>query len=538
MWHPFVLLLPKKRSVIIGDSYMRSLGKIICYIAVMLLMCSLAGCGDEKAAIGSNIYKNTVVLAAYRHLAPGEKDGFYCSKILDVWEPLITNDEITGKPAPCLAERWEMADGGRTWRFYLKKNVVFHDGSKFNADSVIANIQRMKKGLKRSGFYNLDINNFYPSLDQVRKIDEYTLEFTFKKANINQLYNMMNFGSAMYAPACLDDEGNFSGVAIGTGPFYIAENKLGQYVRLVRFDQYHGEKAESREIIIKKIPSADTRFSALKSGEIMGVLDLNAMPPVLAEELVKDSQFAVSTCKSTMVSFLLVNGNKFPFNDVRMRKAISLLIDRQVLTDSLYLGYAVPTVNILSYSSPFHKDYAIEHDVELAKKLAQDVLQGERAKIVYCINGAEPLQKGEAELLAYWFGEIGLDVEIQPLEYAVMTDILKKGEYNLARSQQGLPNGDPQFIFNYFLMPNMGRNKSNSLGYVNNRVPMLMEQLSITVDKEQRKHIYDEIQDISVDELPVIPLYYDENIVVYNRKLTGYQACTYGVSLNRIAVKE
>ena len=84
----------------------------------------------------------------------------------------------------------------------------------------------------------------------------------------------------------------------------------------------------------------------------------------------------------------------------------------------------------------------------------------------------------------------------------------------------------------------MGRNKSNSLGYVNNRVPMLMEQLSITVDKEQRKHIYDEIQDISVDELPVIPLYYDENIVVYNRKLTGYQACTYGVSLNRIAVKE
>lgn len=517
---------------------MRYLRKDLWFIPVLLLACLFAGCGGHKTVVETQYNNDTIVLAAYRHLAPGEKDGFYCSKLLGVWEPLITNDEETGRPAPCLAEHWEMLDNGKRWRFYLKQNVLFHNGTVFNADTVIANIQRMKKGLKRSAFYNLDINNFFPSLEEVRKIDDYTVEFIFSRPNINQLYNMMNFGSAMYAPECFDDEGNYSGPAIGTGPFSIAENHQGQYVRLVRFDQYHGKKAVSPEIIIKNIPSADTRFAAMKSGEIMGVVDLNAMPPVLAEELIKDERFAISTSKSTMVRFLLVNGNRFPFSDVRMRQAVSLLLDRQVLTESLYLGYAEPTVNLLSNSSPFHKDYVPEHNVERARELAQTVLQGQRIKIVYCLNGAEPLQKGEAELLAYWLGELGLDVEIQPLEYAVMTEVLKKGKYDIARSQQGIPNGDPQFIFNYFFMPNKGRNKSNSIGYVNERILTLMEQLAVTTDEVERQRIYAEIQDISVNELPVIPLYYDENIVVYNRRLTGYKALTYGVELRNIGLKE
>ena len=499
----------------------------------------MTGCGNDKMnSFRSNSGNDSVVLAAYRHLAPGEKDGFYCSKILEVWEPLITNDESTGLPKPCLAESWEMLDDGKRWLFHLKKGVKFHDESTFNAQSVIDNIERMKKGLKKSNFYNLDINNFYPGLVGVKKVDDYTVEFTFSKPNINQLYNMMNFGSAMYSPKCFDDEGNFSGFAIGTGPFYIEENKIGQIVRLKRFEKYHGEKAESEEIAIRNMPSADTRFSALKSEEIMGVLDLNAMPPALATELIKDDRFAISTSKSTMVRFLLINSTKFPFNDIRMRQALSLLLDREALTEGLYMGYAVPTINLLSNSSPFYKEYPIVHDKARAKELAQSVLQGERVTIVYCINGADPLQKGEAELIAYWLEDIGIDVEIQSLEYAVMTSLLKKGQYNIARSQQGLPNGDPQFIFNYFLLPDRGRNKSSHLGYENQQIKMLLNQLDMETRDGQRRALYNEIQDITVNDLPVVPLYYDENIVVYNKKLSGYQARTYGVTLSRIGLKQ
>lgn len=511
---------------------------LLFFLMIFAGLFSLVGCGnDQKDSLRSDSANGPVVLAAYRHLAPGEKDGFYCSKILEVWEPLISNDDQTGMPKPCLADSWEMLEDGKRWIFHLKKGVLFHDGTAFNSDSVIANIDRMKMGLKRSNFYNLDINNFYPGLIGVKKVDDYTVEFTFSQPNINQLYNMMNFGSAMFSPKCFDAEGNFSGVASGTGPFYIAENKVGQFVRLKRFEKYYGEKAASAEIIIRNMPNADTRFSALKSEEIMGVLDLNAMPPALATELIKDDRFAISTSKSTMVRFLLINSTKFPFNDIRMRQALSLLLDREALTEGLYMGYAVPTINLLSNSSPFYKEYPIVHDKARAKELAQSVLQGERVTIVYCINGADPLQKGEAELIAYWLEDIGIDVEIQSLEYAVMTSLLKKGQYNIARSQQGLPNGDPQFIFNYFLLPDRGRNKSSHLGYENQQIKTLLNQLDMETRDGQRRALYNEIQDITVNDLPVVPLYYDENIVVYNKKLSGYQAKTYGVTLSSIGLK-
>lgn len=254
--------------------------------------------------------KNFIVLGAGRHLAPGEKDAYYCSKILGVWEPLITRDE-NGYPAPCLAQSWQMLDEGKVWIFYLRKDVVFHDGSKFNADTVIKNFDRMKKGIKRSIFYGLDINTFYPSLISYEKIDDYTVKLTFKETNLNQLYKMMDFGSAMFSPKCFSQDGNFNDIVIGTGPYKIVQNNLNKDVRLERFEQYYADKAKIKEILIRNIPNVDSRYSALKSGEICGVLDINAIPPFLATEIVKDNRYEVSTNKSTMIRFLALNGKNF-----------------------------------------------------------------------------------------------------------------------------------------------------------------------------------------------------------------------------------
>ena len=171
----------------------------------------LAGCARADAPTAKAPREDdAIVLAAYRHLAPGEHDGYYCSKILEVWEPLVTNDEETGRPAPCLARSWEMLDGGRRWRFHLRRGVRFHDGTEFTADAVLKNMERLEKGVKPSGFYMLNIRNFYPHFVRADKLDDYTVEFTFSEPNVNQLYNMMNFGSAMYAPSCLAEDGNFS----------------------------------------------------------------------------------------------------------------------------------------------------------------------------------------------------------------------------------------------------------------------------------------------------------------------------------------
>ena len=498
--------------------------KIYCIIALILLVLA-SGCGKQEDIKESAINKDNdkVILAGYRQLAPGNKDAYYCSKILGVWEPLITRDEA-GLPAPCLAESWEMQDDGKVWIFRLRRNVYFQNGTQFNADSVIANFDRMKKGLKRSNFYSLSLALYYPSLISYEKLDEYTVRLVFKEPNINQLYKMTDFGSPMFAPECFDANGDFKDIAVGTGPYKITKNVMNKYVVLKCNDNYWGEKGKIKTFIVRKIPNTDTRYAALKSGEIDGVTDLNAIPPFLADELKKDSNFVVYKNKSTMVRYLALNGTKFPFNDVRMRQAVSLAIDRQDLVNALYMGYAIPTVNILNYCSPGYKEFPVRHDLQEAKRLAHEVLGDKRVEIVYGINGAEPLQKGEAEIIAYWLKDIGLDVKIRVLEYATLLKMIRKGECNIVRLQKGLANGDPYTALYPFVMPDGALNKNNSVAYENNEIVELMNEVKHTTDEQKRREIFNRIQEIAVEEQPVVPLFNDMAIAATSSRIKNYGA--------------
>ena len=478
-----------------------------------------------------------IVLAGYRNLAPGEKDGYYCSKILYVWEPLVTQDE-NAAPVPCLAESWEMSEDGTQWTFYLRQGVKFHDGSDFNADAVIANFDRMEMGVKSSSFYPLDIDSHYPNLESYEKVDDYTIRLTFSQPAPTQLYNMVNFGSAIYSPNCFDENGDFNGICIGTGPFKITENKLDEYVLLERFDDYWGEAAKAKTIRVRVIPDADTRFSALKSGEIMGVIDLNAIPTSLAVELEGDDNFALTTTKSTMIRFLCLNGTQFPCNDVRMRQAVSLALQRSVITEDLYDGFGTPTTNILNYSTPFYKEFPVEEDMEKAKELAAEVLGDERVTVTYLYNGNEAAQKGEAELIASWLSEIGIDCELMPMEMANMKEQMKTGDYGIARMQQGLSNSEPATIFRRFMLTSGDHNQNYCLGYQNDEVDALMAEAESALDMDVRTECYNRIQEISTQEFPVVPLFNDVTLMAYNTKLTGYDAKLYGIELPLVAWAE
>ena len=515
--------------------------RLVRILCLLLALLSVSGCGrsvQEEGAAAHAQSDDTIVLAAYRHLAPGESDGYYCSKILEVWEPLITVDEETGAPAPCLAASWEMLDKGRVWVFHLRQGVRFHDGTPFTAQSVLDNLAWMGKGVRTSAYYPRNIKSYYPHLERVEALDTYTVRMTFSQPNINQLYNMMNFGSPMYAPSCLAEDGTFAGTALGTGPFRIAENVKDRYVLLTRNEDYYGEKARAQRIVVRSIPSADVRFAALKAEEILGVLDIGAMPPVLADELAQDARFAISTSRSIMVRYLALNGKKPPFDDVRMRRAVSLLLNRQMLVDALYLGYAHPTVNLLSIASPFYREFPAVQDIEEAKRLSRAVLGDARREIVYCVNGADPIQKGEAELIAYWLSEIGLDARIEVLEQPMQLAKMRRGDYDIGRAQQGLPNGDPTYIFQAFFTPKGARSAAMSLGYENAEVTALLTELAAATDEARRRAIFDRLQEIGVADQPVVPLYFDENIVVYHaQRLTGYKALRYGISLSKVGWK-
>ena len=120
-------------------------------LALLLAMLCLTACGGNPAGQETADPDQEIVLAGYRNLAPGEEDGYYCSKILYVWEPLVTQDD-SGNPVPCLAQDWTMSEDGTQWTFSLRQGVTFHDGVPFNADAVLANFDRMAQGIRKSAF--------------------------------------------------------------------------------------------------------------------------------------------------------------------------------------------------------------------------------------------------------------------------------------------------------------------------------------------------------------------------------------------------
>ncbi|MEK8132832.1 ABC transporter substrate-binding protein [Paenibacillus filicis] len=511
----------------------------------LCLLLVLAGCssaapqtGTPSTAPSGSQLPEEIVLAAPRDLAPGPQDAYYTSTILYVWEPLITASE-DGQPAPKLAESWTMSADGKEWSFKLRNNVKFHDGESLNADAVIANFNRYKQvSPKSSPFYTLDIKSSYPGLKEVVKLDDLSFKLVFENPQPTLLYAMVNFSSAIYSPKNFNEKGDFNGLPQGTGPFKLIEHQKDQYALLEAFDGYYGEKAATKRIRVRSIPDPDTRLAALKSGEIMGVMDLGAIPPTLAKELLKDPQFEISATKSTISHYLHPNGKKAPFDNPKMRQAVSLMLDREQLVKELYLGYPTATANFLNSTSPFYKEIKLEHKPDEAKKLAAEVLGTQRQSIDLIVPtyGLDRYPyKAQAELFQSVLKDLQLDVNIKILDGAAFKDAQAKGDYHLALATQGLPNGDPFTLFTNYFSSAGSSNKSYSLGYKNDRVDQLLNQAKGTLSLDERKGIYNELQTIAAADLPTIPLFNDASLIAYNKKIKGYKATIYGTTLPQLA---
>ncbi|MCU6790833.1 ABC transporter substrate-binding protein [Paenibacillus sp. WQ 127069] len=515
------------------------IGLLSAGMAIALWGCSSPSpqTAEQPPAAPSQVQPTEVVLAAPRDLAPGPQDAYYTSTILYVWEPLITAGE-DGKPAPKLAASWKMSEDGKEWTFQLRPNVTFHDGEKLNADAVIANFNRYKLASpKSSPFYTLDIKSSYPGLKEVTKVDDMSFKLSFETPQPTLLYSMVNFSSPIYSPKNFNEKGDFNGLPQGTGPFKLIKHEKDQYALLEAYDGYYGDKAKTKTIRVRVIPDPDTRLSALKSGEIMGVMDLGAIPPALAKELLKDKQFEVSVAKSTISHYLHPNGKKPPFDNPKLRQAISLAIDRQQLVKELYLGYPTATVNFLNVTSPFYKDFKVDYNLAEANKLAAEALGGKREKVDLIVPtyGLDRYPyKAQAELLQAVFKELSLDVDIRILDGAAFKEAQSKGEYNLALATQGLPNGDPFTLFTNYLGSTGSSNKSYSLGYKNDRVDQLLKEAKDALGMDERAKIYNELQALAVQDLPTIPLFNDASLIAYNKKIKGYQATIYGTTLPQL----
>ncbi len=507
--------------------------RLLCIVSVLALL--LSGCGGGAQNTADTNTAQEIVFAASRDQCPGEQDAYYASMSLGIWEPLITKD-ASGKPIPALASSWEHNEDSTVWTFHLQKDVTFSNGTPFNADIVLANFDRMKKGPFESSFYGMNLETLYPGLLSYEKTDDFTVVLTLEQPQPLLDYSMVNYGSAIFEPACFAEDGNFNGFAIGTGPYVVTENVLGQYAVIERNDTYWGTPGIHEKFRFKVIPDPETRYSALRAGEVQGLCDLGAISPAQAAELASDSAYQVSVGDSGITHFLNVNGGAFPFSDVRMREGLSLLLDRKTIVDSFFNGYGIPAGGFLSYTSPFYQEQPVRHDPEKGAALIREVVGDQAVELRFLLPSVDANRYPYQEVAEYIQSLLeniegtNIKVQIQLMDWGPCKDEMAAGNYNLCLKIQGLPSANPLSLFKNFMASDGSTNKNYGLGYHNEQVDARINEAKTSVDVKRLTEIYTQLQEISATDFPNIPVMYAQEVVASSSKITGYEASVYGLT--------
>lgn len=434
--------------------------------------------------------------------------------LLQVMETLVDNHKETLDIVPALAEKWEILDGGKTYLFHLRKNVKFHDGEPFNADAVVFNFDRWMneknphRGTGTYFWYKLFFGGFPGIVESVKALDPQTVELKLSKPYAPLLSTISGYGFAIVSPKAIKEKGaDIAKHPVGTGAYKFVEWVKDDRVVIERYAEYWGEPAQNEKVIFRPMPDAQSRAFALQAGQINLLRNLH---PDHIPQVNADPNSKVVMQASLGFAYLAFNTNKAPWNDVRVRKAVAYALDKKSLVDTVGSGIAVE--GKLPYPPAYWgyheglKDY--EHNLAEAKRLLAEAGFPEGFKTtLWAMPIARdyiPEPRKTAEVLQADLAKVGIQAEIVSYDWGTYLEKLTKGEQDMFLLGLSSLSADPDFHLR-FTFDGKGGGRTF---YKSDRYASLMEQGLTEQDQTKRVQIYKQVQEVLMDEVPVITLYH------------------------------
>ncbi|HXW24532.1 MAG TPA: ABC transporter substrate-binding protein, partial [Xanthobacteraceae bacterium] len=356
--------------------------------------------------------------------------GFTAFDALVNWD--LSKADVPADIVPGLAESWRQNPDDRTkWTFKLRKGVTFHDGTPFDADAVIWNLDRTyKQDAKQFDPQGSAINRGRPTYlaeDGYRKVDDDTIEFTTTRPIFYFPYVLTTiFYVSPTAFAKAGSWAEFAKAPAGTGPFKVENLKPRISVELVRNANYWDKARVPKldKVVLYPIPEPNTRLAALRSGQV----DWIEVPPPDSIDGLKQAGFEIVTNSYPHVWPWVLNVARTdsPFRDTKVRQAINYCIDRAGLV-TLLSGTAEPSVGFFKKDDPRfghpHNDYRF--DPATAKKLLAEAGYGEgkpvKGKVMISTSGSgQMLPLAMNEFLQQSLRQCGFDVSFEVVEWGTM----------------------------------------------------------------------------------------------------------------------
>ena len=455
----------------------------------------------------------------YHNLSPNN------SLLLHIYEPLVKRD-ANQKLVPGLATSWKALDD-LTWEFKLRKNVKFHDGTPFTAEDVVATYKRVPNVPNSPS----SMATFTKPIVETRIVDPHTIVF---KTAAPHVLLPSDLGSVYIVPKPIAEKGtteefNSGKAAIGTGPYKFAEYVPNQRVVLKANYGYWGGEEPWDKVTFKILSNPAARVAALLSGDVQMI---ETVPTADITKLSSDKKFALADKVSNRVIYIHLNQwddkkvpfvtakdgkplDKNPFKDARVRKALSMAINRDLIAERVMEKKAVPAAQLLPdfFYGTSKKLKPPKYDPEGAKKLLAEA--GYPNGFTMTIHGPNNRYINDdkvAQAIAQFYSRAGIEAKVETMPSSVYFTRATKGEFGYMLLGWGTESGEQGSSLRSLLAthdPAKGMGVTNRGRYSNPAFDKQVSDALVTMDDKKRESMIQQAAETAMNDTALIPVHYE-----------------------------
>lgn len=457
------------------------------------------------------------------------QDAYSAAYVVEIFSGLVTLDQNL-EVAPDLAERWQVSNDGRTYTFYLRRDARFQDGKPVTADDVRYSLERAcspELASPSAPSYLGDIEGAHAlmegrasKLSGVRVVDERTLAITMDAPKVYFLAKLACPTAFVVDRANVSQGSNWTERPNGTGPFRLAQRD-GQRIVLERNEHYYRELARLERVTF--VLAGGSPLTMYENGELdiaeAGLADL---------ERVQDPANPLSRELAVVgrmdVQYLGMNVRQPPFDDLKVRQAIAHAIDRQRLADVVWQRRMVAARGILPPGMPGYRPelQGLAYDPELARRKLGESRYKTRADVptivLHTSGTGGSMPPTISAIVAMLESNLGLEVEVQQTPWQQFLVDLNERRYGFFSSGWIADYADPE---NFLDILFHSRSSDNHMAYANAEVDRLLERARVEADRDRRLALYQQAEDIILQEAAWVPLWHGRDFVLTKPYVKG-----------------
>ncbi|SDL60337.1 ABC-type transport system, substrate-binding protein [Franzmannia pantelleriensis] len=469
------------------------------------------------------------------------------------WD-MSSADEVSGL-TPGLAESWEVdEDDQQVWHFHLREGVTFHDGSDWNADAAIWNLDKVydedspQFDARQAG----NVRGRIPSMDGYEKVDDYTISFTTSEPDAWFPYQLtfLLFSSPAQWEALDGDWDEFARQPSGTGPFKLTRLVPRERAVLEPFaDYWDADRVPQVDRVeLLPMPESSSRTSALLSDQV----DWIESPAADAIARMESQGMTITSNPyphTWPYQFSMLEGS--PWRDINVRKAANLAVDREGL-ETLLGGLMVPAVGTVNPDHPWfgEPEFEISYDPDEARRLLAESGYGPdnpvEIKVLISTSGSGQMQPlAMNEYIQQTFSEVGIELEFEVMDWESLFPNWRRGadhETSLDAHATNITFGwlDPFAAFYRFMHSSMAPPNGFNWGYMDDpEYDRLLDEAKVTFDQEAQDALLAEFHARMVDDAAWLWVAHDVGPRAMNPRVQGFvQAQNWFQDLTPVYIEE